>query len=54
LPDPITERTRKRIAYDPKTVHNYTGSEPVLVEIKVNNWVNGSQSEIEKYRREIN
>jgi len=53
LPDPITERTRKRIAYDPKKVHDYSKATPALVEISPKHWVYGSEGEISQYKKEI-
>ena len=52
LPDPQTERTRRRIPYD-TSVHNYDVEEPKWVEIKENHWIYASDTELEKYRLEI-
>ena len=50
LPDPIYERGRKRIAYDP-SIHN--ADEPSeFREIKPRHWVRCTPSEYEKYRVE--
>lgn len=50
LPDPIYERGRKRIAYDP-SIHN--ADEPSeFREIKPRHWVRCTPSEYEKYRDE--
>ncbi len=52
LPDPITERKRKRFSYD-ASVHNYDVETPEIVEIIPNHFVYASPSEIEKYKTEI-
>lgn len=52
LPDPITERNRKRFSYDP-SVHNYDLEAPEFVEILPKHFVYGSPSEIDEYRKEI-
>jgi len=53
LPDPRTERTRKRIPYDP-SIHNYSETNaPKWVEIKHEHFVYGSDTEIEQYKKEI-
>ncbi len=51
-PDPITERKRKRIAYDP-TVHDYEDDKPTLHEIKEGHFVHANQAELEEYKRRL-
>jgi oligopeptide transport system ATP-binding protein len=49
LPDPRTERKRKRIHYD-SSVHMYgEGNQPIWNEIRTGHWVLGSEKELEKY-----
>jgi len=52
LPDPKSERTRKRFGYDP-TVHNYEKESPEWIEIRENHWILGSPSEVGGYRSEL-
>jgi len=52
LPDPITERNRKRFPYKPD-MHNYDVEKPEFVEILPKHFIYGSPSEIEKYKKEI-
>lgn len=50
LPDPETERTRKRVSYDPK-VHNYGDSEQVeMREIVPGHYVYCSEKEAQTYK----
>ena len=50
LPDPETERTRERTAYDPAE-HNYAeGEEPKLREIKPGHFVSCSEAEFKQYK----
>ena len=50
LPDPIYERSRKRIAYDP-SIHN-TDEPSEFREIKPRHWVRCTPTEYEKYKAE--
>jgi ABC-type oligopeptide transport system ATPase subunit len=52
-PNPITERTRKRVDYDPKRDHDYSNETPSLVEIEKDHFVYCSPSELEKYKKLI-
>lgn len=52
LPDPMTERTRRRFGYDP-SMHNYDAEQPDWVEIKPDHWVYASPSEIEEYKKQL-
>ena len=52
LPDPKTERTRKRIHYSPD-VHDYSEEQPEWVEIRPEHFVLASKSEIAKYEKEL-
>lgn len=49
IPDPILERQKELIIYDPEQ-HDYTTDKPQMVEIKPNHFVWANQSETEKYR----
>lgn len=51
-PDPVYERKRKRIYYDP-SIHNYDISPPSLQEITEDHYVYGSDEEIEEYRKQL-
>lgn len=52
LPDPIYEKTRKRIVYNPLAEHDYTVEKPSMHEIVPGHFVYCSDSELEKYRAE--
>ena len=51
-PDPKSERTRRRKAYDP-SVHDYSKEQPEWVEIKKGHWILASKSEIKQYQTEL-
>ena len=51
-PDPLFERKRVRIAYDP-SVHRYEEEQPRYYEILPNHMIYASPSEYEQYRREL-
>jgi oligopeptide transport system ATP-binding protein len=48
-PDPITERKRKRIAYDP-SLHDYSIDTPVLSEVSKDHFVLANKKEIKMYK----
>ena len=51
-PDPITERTRQRTAYDP-SIHGYTeGEEVKMREVKPGHFVLCSEKEYIQYQQE--
>ena len=52
-PNPLTEKTRKRIVYNPQEVHNYSVEKPKLVEIKEGHFILANSVELEKYKKEI-
>lgn len=52
-PDPLTEKTRKRIVYDPRTSHDYSKEKPTLQEIVPGHFILANSEEMEKYRKEI-
>lgn len=52
-PNPITERTRKRVDYDPERDHDYSVEKPSMVEVEPEHFVYCSSSELEAYRRQL-
>ena len=50
LPDPIEEKKKKLIVYDPST-HDYEKNKPSWVEIKPEHFVLGNEREIAEYRK---
>ncbi len=49
LPDPIYEKKRKRITYNPLAEHDYSVDKPSFREIKPGHFVQCNQAEYEKY-----
>ena len=52
LPDPITEKNRKRIEYKPVLDHDYSKEGPTMQEVYPGHYVYCNTEELEKYRRE--
>lgn len=52
LPDPITERKRKRVVYNPMLDHDYSGEEPVMREVYPGHFVRCNTEELERYIKE--
>lgn len=52
-PDPLTEKSRKRLIYDPKTAHDYSKEKPTLQEVIPGHWILANSEEIAKYRKQI-
>lgn len=52
-PNPITERTRKRVDYDPERDHDYSVEKPSMVEIEPEHFVYCSPSELDAYRKQL-
>ncbi len=52
-PNPITERTRKRVDYDPERDHDYSVEKPSMVEVEPEHFVYCSPSELETYRKQL-
>ena len=52
LPDPITEKNRKRIVYNPVLDHDYSKEGPSMKEVYPGHFVYCNTEELEKYRRE--
>lgn len=52
LPDPITEKNRKRIVYNPMMDHDYSKEGPSMREVYPGHFVYCNTDEFEKYRQE--
>jgi len=52
LPDPDSEKTRKRIKYDP-SMHDYSNESPEWFEIRPGHFIYGSKSELNNYEKEL-
>lgn len=52
-PNPVSERTRKRITYDPAAAHDYRNELPELREIEPGHFVLCNQEEFDRYLTEI-
>ncbi|HOJ45245.1 MAG TPA: ATP-binding cassette domain-containing protein [Bacilli bacterium] len=52
-PDPLSEKKRKRIPYNPVTDHDYTTEKPTLREIYPGHFILANSPEYEKYQQEI-
>jgi ABC-type oligopeptide transport system ATPase subunit len=52
-PNPITERTRKRVDYDPERDHDYSVEKPSMVEVEPEHFVYCSPSELEAYSKQL-
>lgn len=53
IPDPILERQKELIVYDPNQ-HDYSTDTPEMVEIKPGHFVWGNKVEMAKYREKLN
>lgn len=53
LPDPIYEKYRRRIGYDPKESHDYSKEEPTFQEIREGHFVLANTEEMAEYRRAL-
>lgn len=53
LPDPISEKGRQRIIYNPIADHDYSAEKPVMREIKEGHFIYCNSAEFEKYKREL-
>ena len=53
LPDPVYEKQRKRIVYNPLASHDYTQEGPTLKEIKPGHFVYCNSAEFEQYSKEL-
>ena len=52
-PNPLTEKERVRIVYNPREVHDYSVDKPSFVEIRPGHFVLANKAEIEKYNDEM-
>ena len=52
-PDPLSEKQRQRIVYDPKQEHDYSKEAPTFTEILPGHFVLANKAEIEKYKKMI-
>ncbi len=53
LPDPVYEKQRVRIVYNPLAEHDYSVDKPSLREIKPGHFIQCNQAEYEKYQKEL-
>lgn len=53
LPDPIYEKNRKRITYNPLAEHDYAEDEPSFREVAPGHFVRCNEAEFQKYRKMI-
>jgi len=53
LPDPLYEKNRKRIVYNPLAEHDYTTDQPTMREIKPGHFIRCNQAEFETYQKEL-
>ena len=51
-PDPLSEKSKERLYYDP-SIHDYSVEQPKFQEIRPGHFVYASDSEMEKYRKEL-
>jgi oligopeptide transport system ATP-binding protein len=51
LPDPIYEKSRQRITYNPLAEHDYTEDKPSFREITPGHFVQCNNAEFEKYQQ---
>ena len=52
-PDPLTEKDRRRIIYNPYKDHDYSQEKPTLVEIVPGHFVLANSAELEKHKAKI-
>ena len=53
LPDPVSEKQRVRIRYNPLTAHDYSTDKPSFREITPGHFVKCNDAEFEKYRQQL-
>ncbi len=54
LPDPVYEKNRKRITYNPLAEHDYSVDKPTLREVKPGHFVKCNDAEFKKYQEILN
>ena len=52
-PNPLTEKNRVRIVYNPRECHDYSKEKPRFVEVCKDHFVLANSIEVEKYKKEI-
>ncbi len=52
-PNPLTEKTRERLIYNPQTAHDYSVDKPELMEINPGHFIYCNKNEFEKYKTEL-
>ena len=52
-PNPLNEKNRVRITYNPQECHDYSVEKPKLVEILPGHFILANSAEVEKYKQEI-
>jgi oligopeptide transport system ATP-binding protein len=52
-PNPLSEKRRVRIVYNPATAHDYSKQKPTFQEILPGHWVLANDEEMARYRQEI-
>ena len=52
-PNPIVEKTRQRILYNPNEVHDYSVDKPTLKEITPGHFIYCNDQELEQYKKEL-
>ncbi len=53
LPDPVYEKQRERIKYDPLQAHNYETDKPTMREVSPGHFVHCNETEYREYRRQL-
>ena len=53
LPDPLTEKSRQRIVYNPLSAHDYSTQKPTLREIVPGHFIQCNDAEEAQYRKEL-
>ena len=53
LPDPVYEKKRKRITYNPLVEHDYSKEEPTMREVEPGHFVRCNTAEFDKYVEEL-
>ena len=53
FPDPLMEKKRKRLKYDPLAAHNYGSEQPEMREVAPGHFVRCSREEFERYRQQL-
>jgi ABC-type oligopeptide transport system ATPase subunit len=52
-PNPLEEKTRKRIVYNPNEAHDYSVDKPTLREITPGHFIYCNEAELEQYKKEL-